>query len=206
LNCPTHFVEDAPNSWATKTSAANGQLFSISFWYTPHDRFTTEDGRMRIQNIQRNDGGIYRCSILLLGIVDSRYITVNVLERDSLAPRIVVPSNPIQVMYGDPLDLICQLEEQRDIDDLDVQYTSTVDTDYEDNHFKNTTADLHRDAYQFLGGRYTCRAVNEYGYDEQVFYVRILGKSIHANNKLNVYGNNYYSFYNCSSTTASTLH
>ena len=37
LNCTTHFVEDAPNSWATKTSAVHGQLFSISFWYTPQN-------------------------------------------------------------------------------------------------------------------------------------------------------------------------
>ena len=37
LNCTTHFVEDAPNSWATKTSAQNGVLFSISFWYTPQN-------------------------------------------------------------------------------------------------------------------------------------------------------------------------
>ena len=137
------------------------------------DRFTLEGGQMRIQNIQESDEAVYRCSINLLGIVDSRDITVNVLERSELAPRIVEPSNPIEVMYGDPLDLTCQLEVQRD----DVHYTWTVDTDYEDNHFKNTTPALHRDAYQFLGGRYTCKAVNEYGYDEQVFYVRILGKS-----------------------------
>ena len=37
LNCTTHFVEDASNSWATKTSAQNGVLFSISFWYTPQN-------------------------------------------------------------------------------------------------------------------------------------------------------------------------
>ena len=35
ITCTTRFVEDAPNSWATKTSAQNGVLFSISFWYTP---------------------------------------------------------------------------------------------------------------------------------------------------------------------------
>ena len=136
------------------------------------DRFTGEDGRMRIQNIQESDGGVYRCSIRLLGIVDSRDVTVNVLERDSLAPRIVEPSNPIEVVYGNPLDILCQLEEQRN----DVHYTWTVDTDYEDNHFKNTTPSLHRDAHNFLGGRYTCKAENIYGYDEQVFHVRILGK------------------------------
>ena len=126
------------------------------------DRFTLEDGRMKIQNIQENDEGVYRCSINLLGIVDSRFITVNVLERSELAPRIAEPMNPIEVVYGDPLDLQCQLEVQRN----DVHYTWTVDTDYEDNHFKNTTPTLHRNAYEFLGGRYTCKAVNEYGYDK----------------------------------------
>ena len=139
------------------------------------DRFTLEDGRMRIQNIQENDGAVYRCLLTsLLGIVDSRFISVNVLERSELAPRIVEPLNPIEIMYGEPLDLMCQLEVQRD----DVHYTWTVDTDYEDNNFKNTTPTLHRDAYQFLEGRYTCRAGNDYGYDEQVFFVRILGKSV----------------------------
>jgi hypothetical protein len=83
------------------------------------NRFTPEDAQMRIQ---RNDGGIYRCLIHQCVLVDSRLITVAVLERDSLAQRIVEPSNPIQVMYGDPLDLTCQLEEQKD----DMQYTWIV--------------------------------------------------------------------------------
>ena len=143
------------------------------------DRFTLEDGRMRIQNIQESDKGIYRCSINRLGIVDQRFITVNVLERNSLAPRIIEPSNPIEVIYGDLLNLTCQLQEQRD----DVHYTWTVDTDNEDNYFKNTTPTLHRAAYQFLGGRYTCKAVNDYGYDEQEFYIRILGKLTSAISK-----------------------
>ena len=136
-------------------------------------RFTPEDGRMRIQNIQESDEGTYRCSINRLGIVDQRFVTVTVgvLERDSLAPRIIKPSNPIEVMYGDPLNLTCQLEEQRD----DVHYSWTVDTDYEDSHFENTTPVLHRDVHQFIGGRYVCKAENEYGYDEQVFYIRVLG-------------------------------
>ena len=37
LTCTTHFVEDAPNSWAIKTSAHGNMLFSISFWYTPQN-------------------------------------------------------------------------------------------------------------------------------------------------------------------------
>ena len=163
VECPAFFGDPPGNMIWTRDNAL-----------ITNDRFTLEDGRMRIQNIQENDEGVYRCSINRLGIVDSRYITVNVLERSELAPRIVEPMSTIEVVYGEPLDLTCQLEVQRD----DVHYTWTVDTDFEDNHFKNTTPTLHRDAYHFLGGRYTCKAENEYGYDEQVFYVRILGKSV----------------------------
>lgn len=70
------------------------------------DRFTIEDGRMRIQ---QNDEGVYRCSISLLGIVDSiaRFKTANILERDGLTPRVIEPPNSIQAVYGDPLDLVC---------------------------------------------------------------------------------------------------
>jgi hypothetical protein len=88
------------------------------------DRFIPEDGHLTILNIREGDEGDYRCAIRLLGIVDSRYITVNVLERDSLAPRIIQPMNPIQVAYNDSLDLHCQLAVRRD----DVYYTWTVDT------------------------------------------------------------------------------
>ena len=162
VECPAFFGDPQGNMVWTR----DGVLITS-------DRFTPEDGRMRIQNIQESDEGDYRCSISLQGIVDSRYVTVNVLERDSLAPRIIEPSNPLEVEYGDPLDITCQLEERRD----DVHYTWTVDTDYEESHRKNATPSLHRDADEFLGGRYTCKAENIYGYDEQVFHVRILGKS-----------------------------
>ena len=138
-------------------------------------RFCPENGRLTIQNIQRDDAATYRCSLNHLGIHDSRYITVAVLERSELAPTIVEPMNPIEVMYRDPLDLLCQLEEPRN----NVHYTWTVDTDFEDSHIANTTSALHRDAEQFLGGRYTCKAENEYGYDEQVFFVKILGRLNH---------------------------
>ena len=40
-------------------------------------RFILEDGRMRIQNIQESDEGIYRCSINRLVIVDSTFINVS---------------------------------------------------------------------------------------------------------------------------------
>ena len=138
------------------------------------NRFTLENGRMRIQNIQESDEAIYRCSINRLGIVDSRYITVAVLERSELAPKIVEPQNPIEVRYRGPLDLTCELEVQSH----NVDYTWTVETDFENSHNKSTTNSLHRDINAFLGGWYTCKAKNEFGYDKQVFYVRITGESV----------------------------
>ena len=118
-----------------------------------HDNATDDRLTLSIQNIQQNDSAIYRCSIIIR-LHESQFITVNILKWDSLAPRIVEPSNSIiQVIY---------------------------------NHYKNTTPTLHRDAHQFLGGRYTCKAENEYGYDKQGFYVRVLGKSVQAINRMHV--------------------
>ena len=139
---------------------------------TGSDRFIPEDGRLTILNIQQNDEGVYRCSIRLLGIVDSKLITVNVLERNSLSPRIVEPMNPIEVFYRDSLDLHCLLEAPMG----EVHYTWTVDTLSELRLLTNTTPNFHRDAGKFVGGRYTCRVEDNYGYDEKVFFVRILGK------------------------------
>ena len=140
------------------------------------DRFIPEDGRLTILDIGDGDEGVYRCSIRLLGIVDSRYVTVNVLERDSLAPRIVEPSNPIEVEYGDPLDIMCELEEQRD----DVQYTWTVSTGrYEDNHFKNATSVFHRAGHflveLFLHENFQCVLLSNYSQknNKQVFSQQI---------------------------------
>ena len=145
------------------------------------DRFTLEDGRMIIHNIQEGDEGVYRCTLHGVGDFDSRGITVVVLERDDLAPRIVEPNNTIEVAFGEPLDLLCQLERYSA-----VRYTWTVDTTSEQKHFHNTTPTLHRDAHKFVGGSYICKAENEYGYDEQVFYVRVLGKSVHTVAKFNI--------------------
>ena len=142
------------------------------------ERFIPEDGRLTILNIRGDDDAIYGCNLFQvnIGIVASRFITVAVLERDSLAPRIVEPMNPIEILYTDSesLDLHCQLaiEEPRD-----VVYTWTVDTLSEFTILTNTTPGFHRDAGKFVGGRYTCRVENNYGYDEQIFFVTILGKS-----------------------------
>ena len=137
-----------------------------------NERFIPEDGRLTILNIQNSDNAIYRCSLDRLGIVDSRLITVTVLERSELAPRIVEPRNPIEVMYRDSLDLYCQVEIPKD----NFCYTWTVDTLSELSLLTNTTPSLHRNAGKFVGGRYTCRVENDFGYDEQIFFVRLLGK------------------------------
>ena len=94
------------------------------------DHFILGEGQMIIQNIQNIDGGVYRCSISLFGIVDSRFITVAVLERSDLAPKIVKPTSPIMVLSGGPLDLVCLLETQIN----NISYTWMVDSDFEDNN------------------------------------------------------------------------
>ena len=142
------------------------------------DRYTLENGRMKIQNIQKDDEGVYRCIVRGMGNFYSKFITVVVLEWDELAPRIVEPNDTIEVAFGEPLDLLCQLKSLSSYGV--VRYTWTVNTTLEQNHFHNTTPSFHTNAYQFRGGRYICRAENEYGYDEKVFHVRILSKSVHT--------------------------
>ena len=161
VKCPAFFGDPPGNMIWTRDNAL-----------ITNNRFTPEDGQMRIQNIQETDEATYRCSINRLGIVGSRFITVHVLERDELAPVIFEPVNPIEVLYGDPLDLLCQLKVQRD----DIHYIYMW-TDVEDNLFRSTTPSFHRDAYSFVEGRYSCRAENEHGYDQQFFFVKILGKT-----------------------------
>ena len=61
------------------------------------DHFTLEYGEMRIE---QKDKGVYRC---LLGIINAR-LHFKILKRDGLTLRI---AEPIQIVYGDPLDLAC---------------------------------------------------------------------------------------------------
>jgi hypothetical protein len=166
VECPAFFGDPPGNMLWTRNNTNVG---------TTDERFIPEDGRLTILNIRDSDDAIYGCLIDRHGIVDSRFITVTVLERDSLAPRIVEPSNPIEVVYRDLLDLHCQLVDPRD----DVYYTWTVDTSSELRLLTiyNTTPTFHQDVGKFVGGRYTCRVENNYGYDEQIFFVTILGKS-----------------------------
>ena len=161
VECPV-FLGDPPGSmiWSRDNMAIND------------DRFIREDGRLTIQDIRAGDKDVYQCSINRHGIRGTKSITVVVRERNEFAPSIVEPMVPIEVMYGAPLDLTCQLEEPSD----NVCYTWDIDTDYERDQVRNTTPTLYREPREFLGGRYTCTAENEYGHDSQVYFVRILGK------------------------------
>ena len=168
------------------------------FWFRNNqfindDRFIGEDGHLTIQNVRPEDADTYRCSLYRNGVHGFRDITVTVQAQDVLAPDIVEHQNPIQVVYGEPLDLICELEEAKN----DVQYSWTIDTDFEQNHLVNTTQQLYKDPYEFLSGRYTCRAENQYGYDEELFFVKILGKPINQVSMHNyvMIQQSYYSYF-----------
>ena len=138
------------------------------------DRFIQAAGHLTIQNVRVGDSDSYQCVLYRNGTVRSRTITVVVQELSALAPRIVDPENSINVLCGQPLDLMCRLEDNKE--DVHYTYTWTIDTPHERDHLVNTTSRLYREPDDFLGGRYTCRAENQYGYDEQLFFVKILGE------------------------------
>ena len=137
------------------------------------DRFIPENGKLTIQNVRLEDAGIYKCSLYRNGVQGETDITVAVQRQNELAPVIAEPQIPILVEYDQPLDLMCQLVAPQS----NVQYSWTIDTNFEQNHFANTTPHIHKEPDDFLGGRYTCRAENQYGFDEKVFFVKILGES-----------------------------
>jgi hypothetical protein len=164
VECPAFFGDPPGNMTWTRNNTNVG---------TTDERFIPEDDHLTILNIRADDDVLYECLLGRHGIIDSRFVTVAVLERSSLAPRIVEPSNPIEVVYWDSLDLHCRLVVPRD----DVYYTWTVDTSSEFRLLTNMTPMFHQDIDKFVGGRYTCRVENNYGYDEQIFFVTILGKN-----------------------------
>ena len=118
-------------------------------------------------------GDNYACLLQLNdGNAFTKTIKVEVIARNELAPRIDDTNRRTEVTYGDPLDLPCFLDEPKD----DVIYSWTINTEFEHDHHVNTHANLHREAHEFLGGIYTCRAENEYGYDVVDFVVKVVGK------------------------------
>ena len=82
LNCTTHFVEDAPNSWATKTLAQNGQLFSISFWYTPQNNCAMT--MAEVARIIENNIGIRVGELTVRGRIIPRWELGNYVAADLL--------------------------------------------------------------------------------------------------------------------------
>ena len=137
-------------------------------------RFTAENGQLRIQNIRMEDmGDNYACFLQLNdGNAFRKIIKVEVVARNELAPRIDDTNTKIEVADGQPLDLSCNLNEPKD----NVTYTWTINTKFEHDRQVNTRAYLHREVHEFLGGIYTCRAENEYGYDDVDFIVKVVGK------------------------------
>ena len=99
-------------------------------------------------------------------------IRVKVLPQSKFAPKINNAIRRFEVMHGDPLTLPCKLVKSQE----NVRYSWTIDTEFEHDILKNTHAVLCRDAMKFVSGRYTCRAENQYGYDETDFIVRINGR------------------------------
>ena len=137
-----------------------------------HSHFTPEDTQLIIEHISMENAGSYCCRLYRQGVIDSRCIEVVVREQADFAPQIAhLPPNPIQVMYGEPLNLTCELVEPQE----NVVYSWSINTQYEHNHMANTSATLVRQPKEFLSGGYTCRAENSYGYDTRVFFVTVQG-------------------------------
>ena len=140
-------------------------------------RFTAENERLTIQNIRLEENGTtYKCQLFNRDpwVLDSKVIRVEVRPRSEYIPKIVDLRRSITVSYDQALDLPCQLQEPRE----NVQYSWTIHTDFEHDHLVNHGADLRRGQGQFLGGIYTCRAENQFGYDIADFAVKITGKQM----------------------------
>ena len=134
----------------------------------------SRNGELRIQDVRMEDAEItYRCTLVVGNTApDDRDITIEVLPRSVFAPSIDDTNRRIEVVYGEPLDLPCPLEQPKE----NVAYSWTINTEFEHDHIIDTHATLHRDSSKFMGGVYTCRAENEFGYDLADFTVKVVGK------------------------------
>lgn len=167
VRCPANFGTN-PDSVEMKWNR-DGQPVSRE------GRFFPKNESLRIQSVQSEDSGMYKC--LLLGsngaqIFGQKDIRVEVLPQSEDAPKINGAIRKLEVMYGDPLNLRCELVNSPD----NVTYSWTIDTKFEHDILKNTQSVFHRNTRKFVGGRYTCRAENRHGYSETDFIVRINGK------------------------------
>ena len=138
-------------------------------------RYTAENGQLTIRNIGlEKNGTTYKCELINHSpfVYENKVISVEVRPQSEYVPKIVDLRRRITVSYDQALDLPCQLQEERE----NVQYSWTIHTEFEHDHLVNYGANLRRDRGQFLGGIYTCRAENQFGYDIADFAIRITGK------------------------------
>jgi hypothetical protein len=164
VKCPAHFGSDprVRMSW-----------FRNDRIILEQEQFVPENKRLTIQDISIEDRGNYECHLRRgAQSIGKMIIRVEVLPQSKFAPKIIDTIRRFEVMYGKPLTLPCKLVKRQE----NVTYSWTIDTEFEQDILKNTRAVLYRDAGKFVSGKYTCRAENQYGYDETDFIVRINGK------------------------------
>ena len=138
-------------------------------------KFTAENERLTIHDIRQGENGsTYRCVLFdqIPYVYETRDIQVKVCRQCECIPKIVDEGRRITVSYDQALDLLCQLQEPRE----GVQYSWTINTEFEQDHLVNYSANLQRERGQFFGGIYTCRAENQFGYDIADFFVKVTGK------------------------------
>ena len=85
LSCTTHFVEDAPNIWATKESAQNRRLFSIAIWYSPGNNCALT--MAEIVQVIEDDIGIRVGELTVRGVVIPRGHHGNHMAADLLRDK-----------------------------------------------------------------------------------------------------------------------
>ena len=169
VKCPAHFTPTTIMRWIRISK--DGSETTVQ----NDTKFTAENGRLTIRSVTLEESGSnFRCELYNPDpfVFSGKPITVKVRPQSEYIPKIVDLRRRVTISYDQALDLPCQLQEERD----NVQYSWTIQTDFEHDHLVNYGADLQRGRGQFLGGIYTCRAENQFGYDIADFAVKITGK------------------------------
>ena len=161
IQCPAIFGATTEMFW----QKGNNQVTVVG-------RFTPEKGQLKIESISMEDKDNYTCFLIDTQLTLAKTITVDVLPTSEFAPSINVSQGRIGVIYGESLNLPCVLEAPKE----NVTYSWTINTEFEQDNLINTRANLYRSPSEFLGGIYTCKVANEFGYDVVDFIVKIFGK------------------------------